>query len=108
MTYKVHGDLDFALEAERTDFGPGTVVVDPDKCQGCMLCALICPAGYLEMRGEPKKKKSYVREGQENCMACACCEAICESGAIKVVVSYDFGGQWKQHDRGKLALPRIY
>lgn len=105
---QVHGDLDYAPEAERTEFGAGRVAVDESICGGCTLCALICPARLLVMVGEGKIKKSSVREGQDNCMACGCCEAICETGAIKLTIPYDHGGKWKQLDRGKLSVPRLY
>lgn len=108
MAGQLIGDLDFAPTTERTEFGGGMVAVDEEKCQGCTLCFLICPAGLLEMVGEDKKKKSTIREGQDNCMACGCCEAICESGAIKLIMPYDHGGEWKQIDRGLLSVPRIF
>ncbi len=100
--------LDVGIAPDRAEFGAGMVTIDEERCQSCTLCYLICPAGLLEMVGEGKNKKSHVREGQDNCMACACCEAICESGAIKLTLPYDHGGDWKQLDRGELALPRLY
>jgi 2-oxoglutarate ferredoxin oxidoreductase subunit delta len=108
MTQQLYGDLDLAPTQERTEFGDGVVTIDEKVCKGCILCSVICPAGLLEMVGEKKERKSHVREGQNNCMACACCEAICESGAIQVVSGYDYGGIWKQSDRGELSGPRPF
>ena len=102
------GELDYAPQQERTEFGPGTVAIDEELCDGCILCSVICPAAFIEMKGEKKQMKASLREGQDNCMSCACCEAICQRNAISLVRSYDFGGQWKQLDRGALSTPRRF
>lgn len=108
MSQQLYGDLDFAPQAERTEFGAAKVLIDEDLCDGCILCSVICPAGLLEMVGDRKNQKSHIRDGQDNCMGCACCEAICENEAIQLVLSYDFGGVFKQQDRGELSLPRQF
>lgn len=106
------GETAFAPRAERTEFGGGMVAVDLKVCQGCTLCAMVCPAGFLEILEVDGKKRSHVRggagTGQDNCMACACCEAICEPGAIKLTLPYDHGGEYKQLERGELSLPRAF
>lgn len=108
MTTETFGELELAPKTERTEFGPGHFEIDAELCDGCILCSVICPAGILEIVGKGQDKKVRKREGQDNCMACACCEAICQLDAIEVVRSYDFGGHWKQHDRGELSLPRRF
>ena len=108
MTQEEYGDMDHSPKSERTEFGGGKVIVDEDICTGCTLCATICAARTIEMVGEAKDKKAGMREGQDNCMACGCCEAICKVDAIRLILPYDHGGQWKQHDRGELSLPRSF
>jgi ferredoxin len=108
MSQELYGDLDFAPRKERLDFGPGKVKIDEEACDGCILCSVICPAAIIEITGKKQEKKARLRDGQDNCMACACCEAICQRDAIHVQRSYDFGGQWKQLDRGELSTPRRF
>ena len=108
MSTEAFGELDFAPKTERTEFGPGHVEVDEALCDGCILCSVICAAGILEIVGKGKDKKVRKRPGQDNCMACACCEAICQLDAVRVVHGYDFGGDWKQYDRGGLSPPRPF
>ena len=102
------GELDFAPIGERTDFGHAKVAIDQELCDECTLCTVICPAGILEVVGKKQDRQTRVRQEQDNCMGCACCEGICLTGAIKVVRSYDFGGYWKQLDRGELSKPRCF
>jgi ferredoxin len=108
MSEQLYGELDFAPTEERVDFGPGTVEIDAEHCDGCILCSVICPAAMIVIEGKKQDKKATLREGQDNCMACACCEAICQRQAIQVIRSYDFGGKWKQYDRGGLSIPRRF
>jgi formate hydrogenlyase subunit 6/NADH:ubiquinone oxidoreductase subunit I len=108
MSEQLYGELDFAPTEERVEFGPGEVEIDAEQCDGCILCSVICPAAMIVIEGKKQAKKATLREGQDNCMACACCEAICQRAAIQVVRSYDFGGKWKQFDRGGLCIPRRF
>ena len=108
MSELLYEEMDFAPTEERTNFGPGAVEIDAELCDGCILCSVICPAAMIEIKGKKQDKKATLREDQDNCMACACCEAICQKEAIYVVRSYDFGGKWKQLDRGGLCIPRRF
>jgi ferredoxin len=107
MSLNLYGELDFA-PGEKSEFGPGQVEIDQELCDGCVLCSVICPAAILVVTGSKSSQKVSRREGQDNCMACGCCEAICQTGAISIQRSYDFGGPWKQLDRGRLCLPRCF
>lgn len=108
MTQMHYGDMDYAPKKERTDFGFAKIEIDSKVCDGCVLCTVICPAGILEVVGRRPDRRSKVREVQDNCIGCACCEAICLTGAIRLIRSYDFGGYWKQLDRGELSKPRCF
>lgn len=51
--------------------------IDEEKCNGCTLCARVCPAGAIF--GE-KKQVHYI--DQENCTKCGVCITKCKPGAI--------------------------
>ena len=55
-----------------------TFTVDPEKCNGCMLCAHNCP--QKSIHGE--KKKPHVIE-QTSCIKCGICFDVCKLGAVK-------------------------
>jgi formate hydrogenlyase subunit 6/NADH:ubiquinone oxidoreductase subunit I len=84
------------------------VEIDAEKCNGCKLCALVCPANVLELYGEKGHKKARVMESIRGCASCNNCQAICESGAIAVTGPYDFAGYYRQLGRGAFAMPRKF
>jgi ferredoxin len=51
--------------------------VDRDKCDGCGICAALCPEGNIKIAGE---KASL----GENCEFCQRCVAFCHSNAVHV------------------------
>jgi len=53
-------------------------IILPDKCNGCTLCARVCPVSCIE--GE---RKSPHRIIQENCIKCGACMEKCRFGAIE-------------------------
>jgi NAD-dependent dihydropyrimidine dehydrogenase PreA subunit len=56
-----------------------TLRYDPDLCNGCRLCTIVCPHDVFEQNG---KKASLVHP--ENCMECGACQLNCQTGAIVV------------------------
>ncbi|MFP3928406.1 MAG: 4Fe-4S binding protein [Desulfobacteraceae bacterium] len=64
------------MAKERRDFEVYLVYVDQDRCDGCDLCALYCPADVFEVA----HKATPVRP--QNCMGCRTCEAVCKSKAV--------------------------
>lgn len=56
-----------------------TVSVDLDRCNGCAICAQVCPTGVLDI----VDKKSVVSR-PEDCMGCELCEVECPVYAITV------------------------
>jgi formate hydrogenlyase subunit 6/NADH:ubiquinone oxidoreductase subunit I len=74
----------------------GIVKVEIDKCTGCNLCTLVCPANVLEMVGDKGQRYAQVRQELVFCLACDNCHAACEGDAISVVKGYDFEGRYKK------------
>jgi formate hydrogenlyase subunit 6/NADH:ubiquinone oxidoreductase subunit I len=86
----------------------GRLSIDLDKCNGCGVCALICPGKAITIRGEGKAKRACLEEEFPQCMSCNDCAAICERDALRAVVAYDFGRYYKKLHRGAFMAPRRY
>ena len=57
--------------------GLTTYLIDPEKCNGCMVCARRCPA--VAIRGEKKHPHAIV---VEKCTKCGICYEVCRFGAV--------------------------
>lgn len=86
----------------------GRVEIDEEACNGCGMCAQICPGKAIYLFGEGKDKKARLEDVFPQCMSCNDCAAICEREAISVRVTYDFGYYYKPLDRGELVPPRKF
>ncbi len=84
------------------------VEIDLDKCDGCKLCAVICPANVLELYGEKGHRKARVKANYRGCISCNNCHAICENQAIRATHHYDFVGFYRQLGRGEFSAPRRF
>ena len=64
------------------------VVIDPDKCKGCLMCIMICPSGCLYVDKEHFNVKGFnpaawKYEGEKSrCNACGLCYLTCPDDAI--------------------------
>lgn len=64
----------------------GKIIINRDKCKGCLLCVSVCPKGLLiteedlNSRGvNPVKFK-----GSDECLGCSLCAIICPDCCIEV------------------------
>jgi NAD-dependent dihydropyrimidine dehydrogenase PreA subunit len=58
------------------DYEVYLVYVDPDRCDSCEECVIMCPTDVFEM----PHKAMPVRP--QNCLGCLTCTAVCKSKAI--------------------------
>jgi Pyruvate/2-oxoacid:ferredoxin oxidoreductase delta subunit len=56
-----------------------TYYIDPEKCNGCMLCARECPQNAIE--GEKKKPHKI---DTDLCIKCGICRDVCNRDAVIV------------------------
>lgn len=61
----------------------GHVVIDPDICNSCRMCATFCPTGALRKFDE-EDGTFGVDHYPGDCVKCRCCEDICPTKALKV------------------------
>ena len=55
------------------------ITVDRDTCDGCAVCAHICPHVVFEMRD-----RKAVLAAVDRCVECGACQINCHPGAIEV------------------------
>ena len=62
------------------------VVVDPEHCKGCELCAEVCPRKVLTMGHTMNSRGNRVAAlaRPEECIGCLQCADICPDAAIEV------------------------
>lgn len=63
----------------------GKLHYDPEKCTGCCLCSMECPANALELITLDKKEKRFVmRYHLDRCTYCAQCVQNCRFGCLEM------------------------
>jgi len=73
----------------RTDHTRGRHILDMQKCTGCSLCKMVCPANAIDMEhveGEfPRnKKKIFPRIDLHKCTYCGLCVEYCPFSALSM------------------------
>jgi len=65
------------------------LVINPEFCKGCGICAAFCPQGALEIIDEKVRLKD-----DNECILCGSCELRCPDYAIFIEVSGGDQNQW--------------
>ena len=64
----------------------GAIVVNTERCKGCNLCVVACPANVLDLDKQVNSKGyhfAYMKNPDE-CIGCANCGYVCPDGCITV------------------------
>jgi NAD-dependent dihydropyrimidine dehydrogenase PreA subunit len=56
-----------------------TLKLNPDLCNGCKMCTIVCPHAVFEI----VDKKALIKD-IDDCMECGACALNCQNGAITV------------------------
>lgn len=75
------------IKPEIPDKFRGSIVLNPEKCTGCKLCAKICPA--LEVLKFDTKAKKLVSIDISRCIVCGNCVYNCPNGALSITKQYE-------------------
>ncbi len=78
-------DFDKQREKPEASTASVTITVDPQKCDGCRDCVLICPSKVYEIQKKDGKGVS-VPVNVNSCLGLTCiqCSIYCKNSAIKV------------------------
>ena len=65
----------------------GHVIIDPEKCTSCQMCATFCPTEAIRKFGDAATaaetgKPFGIDHYTGRCVQCHCCEDICPTGAL--------------------------
>ena len=102
----------------------GVLDFDPEKCQECGLCVLLCPGGGILtdrvtkmelMHGERSGGKcgvpymKIVRPGVTCCIACFDCGTVCPNSAISIKHNFNPGYFFKRlAQTSEMRYPKKY
>jgi len=62
------------------------IIINQDKCKGCLLCVGVCPKGLISVDNKLNRKgvkPVRFKEGDE-CVGCMMCAIICPDCCIEV------------------------
>lgn len=69
----------------------GKIVIDRERCKGCLLCVEVCPTHFIEVDSNlnqkgysPARTKETLAEGEKGCTGCTSCATVCPEVAIEV------------------------
>ncbi len=65
----------------------GAVEIDTNRCKGCNLCVVACPADVLSLQPKEVNDRGYhfaYAVSEEKCVGCGSCAAVCPDACIEV------------------------
>lgn len=65
----------------------GAVDINQERCKGCDLCVVACPADVLRLQTKDVNDRGYhfvIDENPDNCVGCGACAVVCPDGCITV------------------------
>ena len=65
----------------------GAVEIDTNRCKGCNLCVVACPADVLSLPPTEVNDRGYhfaYAVSEEKCVGCGSCAAVCPDACIEV------------------------
>jgi formate hydrogenlyase subunit 6/NADH:ubiquinone oxidoreductase subunit I len=84
------------------------VTIELEKCDGCKLCTVVCPANLLELYGPKDNLKVRLKADVTGCMSCNNCFAVCVARGVYATEPYDFAGFYEQKAIGPFEFPRRF
>lgn len=65
----------------------GAVVINEERCKGCNLCVMACPADVLALQSKEVNNRGYnfaYMANEQACIGCSSCAVVCPDGCIEV------------------------
>ena len=72
----------------------GAVTIDSNRCKGCELCVVACPADVLQLEPQEVNDRGYhyaYTAQPSSCIGCAACATVCPDACIEVYRFVDRG-----------------
>jgi len=85
----------------------GAITVDVNRCKGCELCVVACPADVLGLQPKEVNDRGYhyaYMKQPDKCIACSSCALVCPDACIevyRVVQKYRHPPQTPKHPQQK-------
>jgi len=62
------------------------IIINKDRCKGCLFCVYFCPKGLIKKGGKLNKRGMDCAEFVDNgsCVGCGFCAVVCPECCIEV------------------------
>ncbi len=62
------------------------IVMETERCKGCLLCVSVCPVGALSPSGElGEKGYETVKVDEDKCIQCGSCYRMCPDYVFEIL-----------------------